>query len=45
MYENAIKFVMDFYQVSREIAVELYWDEVEAFMRLSAKIEKDASDE
>jgi hypothetical protein len=44
MYENAIKFVMDFYQVSREIAVELYWDEVEAFMRLSVKLKKDASD-
>ena len=41
MYENAIKFVMDFYQVSREIAVELYWDEVEAFMRLSVKLKKD----
>jgi hypothetical protein len=34
MMEDAIKFVMFFYNVSRENAVNLYWDEVEAYMQL-----------
>jgi hypothetical protein len=36
-YERAILFVMEFYQVSREVAIQLYWDEIEAFMSLSNK--------
>lgn len=32
--EQAISFVMDFYQVSREVACELYWDEIEAYMKI-----------
>ena len=32
--EQAIHFVMEFYQVSREDAINLYWDEVEATMNL-----------
>jgi hypothetical protein len=32
--EDAIKFVMFFYSVSRETAVNLYWDEVESYMQL-----------
>lgn len=32
--EDAIKFVMFFYNVSKEDAVNLYWDEVEAYMEL-----------
>ena len=31
---EAIEFVMLFYNVSRENAVNLYWDEVEAYMQL-----------
>jgi hypothetical protein len=32
--EKAIEYVMQFYQVSREDTIKLYWDEVEATMRL-----------
>ena len=31
---EAIEFVMRFYNVSLETAVNLYWDEVEAYMKL-----------
>ena len=31
---EAIKFVMQFYNISREDAVNLYWDEIEAYMEL-----------
>jgi hypothetical protein len=39
VYEPAIEFVMYFYQVSREIAIELYWDEIESYMSLRCKDE------
>ena len=32
--EQAILFVMDFYEVSREVSCELYWDEIEAYTKL-----------
>lgn len=32
--EQAILFVMNFYDVSREDAVEHFWDEIEAYMQL-----------
>jgi len=32
--EEAIEFIMEFYTVTRDIAVELYWDEIEAYMKL-----------
>ena len=32
--KQAIEFVMKFYGVSWETAVELSWDEVEAYMKL-----------
>lgn len=35
--EQAISFVMSFYRITREDAVELYWDEIEAFMSLKQK--------
>ena len=35
---QAIKFVMNFYGISWEDAVNLYWDEVEAYMQLSQKL-------
>ena len=31
---EAIEFVMQFYHISREDAVNLYWDEVESYMQL-----------
>ena len=31
---EAIEFVMRFYHISRETAVNLYWDEIEAYMQL-----------
>lgn len=32
--KEAIEFVMKFYGISWETAVDLYWDEVEAYMKL-----------
>ena len=32
--EAAIRFVMEFYNVSRDDAVNYYWDEVESYLRL-----------
>lgn len=32
--ETAIRFVMEFYRVSREDAVKYYWDEIESYLRL-----------
>lgn len=32
--ETAIRFVMEFYNVSREDAVKYYQDEVESYLRL-----------
>jgi hypothetical protein len=32
--EKAILFVMEFYQINREIAIELYQDEIEAYVQL-----------
>jgi hypothetical protein len=34
MMEQAIRFIMDFYQVSWDDAILYYWDEVEAYMKL-----------
>ena len=35
---EAIAFVMQFYNISREDAINLYWDEVEAYMSLASKL-------
>ena len=32
--EKAIQYVMEFYRVSREVACEFYWDEIESYMQL-----------
>ena len=32
--EAAIRFVMEFYWVSREDAVKYYWDEIESYLQL-----------
>ena len=32
--EEAIFMVMNYYRVSRETAVNLYWDEIESYMQL-----------
>lgn len=37
--EDAIRFVMNFYAVSRDDAIKHYWDEVEAYMNLKMKFE------
>ena len=33
---EAIEFVMQFYNISRETAINLYWDEIEAYMQVIA---------
>jgi hypothetical protein len=33
--EEAIFIVMNYYRVSRETAINLYWDEVESYMELN----------
>ena len=38
--EQAIRYVMDFYQISWDDAVQYYWDEVEACMQLFGMIEE-----
>ena len=35
---EAIEFVMNFYNISKEDAVNLYWDEIEAYMSLQLKL-------
>jgi hypothetical protein len=35
---EAIEFVMQFYNISRDVAINLYWDEIEAYMELSLKL-------
>jgi hypothetical protein len=37
---EAINFVMAFYNISREDAVNYYWDEIEAYMSLSLKLNR-----
>ena len=34
---EAIEFVMQFYNISRETAINLYWDEIEAYMQVIAR--------
>jgi hypothetical protein len=36
MNNEALEFVMDFYQVDRATALQLYWDEIEAYERILA---------
>lgn len=38
--KEAIEFVMQFYGISKEDAVNLYWDEIEAYMSLMTKLNK-----
>lgn len=35
---EAIEFVMNFYDISKEDAVNLYWDEIEAYMLLQLQL-------
>lgn len=39
--EEAIHFVMLFYQATREDVVEYYWDEVESYMKLKQHVDSD----
>ena len=41
--EEAIQVVMHLYDISREDAIQYYWDEVEAYMSLKEKLKKDES--
>lgn len=41
MSEKAIEFVMKFYNIDREIALQLYMDEIEAAERLLCIIPKE----
>lgn len=38
--KESIEFIMNFYSITWEDAVNLYWDEVEAYMQLSQKLSK-----
>jgi|DEB19_MinimDraft_3_1074340.scaffolds.fasta_scaffold44160_6 hypothetical protein len=40
MNERAIQYIMEFYRVSRDVACEFYWDEIEAYMKLMQKIKE-----
>jgi hypothetical protein len=35
---EAIEFVVNFYDISKEDDVNLYWDEIEAYMSLQLKL-------
>lgn len=37
LYEEAIAFVMEFYDQSREDIIAYYWDEVEAYLNVLEK--------
>ena len=37
--EEAIRYVMYFYDISREAAINFYMDEIEAYMRLKQRFE------
>jgi len=39
MNEEAIEFVMQFYSITREVALQLYKDEIEAYISLMTKSE------
>lgn len=39
MNEEAIEFVMQFYNITREVALQLYKDEIEAYISLMTKSE------
>lgn len=40
--EEAILYVMHLYEISKEDAVQYYWDEVEAYMKLKMKFEDES---
>ncbi len=40
MNEREIQYIMEFYRVSRDVACEFYWDEIEAYMKLMQKIKE-----
>ena len=40
--EQAISYIMQFYDVSREEAVKYYMDEIEAYMSLRAKFDEES---
>jgi hypothetical protein len=34
MEERATQVIMELYRVSREVALEFYWDEIQAYLQL-----------
>lgn len=43
MNQEALEFVMDFYQVDRATALQLYWDEIESYEYLLARKEAESA--
>lgn len=41
--EQAISYIMQFYDVSREVAVKYYMDEIEAYMRLRERFDSESA--
>lgn len=41
--EQAISYIMQFYDVSREEAVKYYMDEIEAYMRLRDRFDSESA--
>lgn len=35
--DDAIQFIMELYQVTWDVAIELYWDEIESYMFLKSE--------
>lgn len=45
MEENAILYIMEYYHISRDVACEFYWDEIEAYMKQFQVADEDNGDE
>lgn len=41
--EEAISYIMYFYNVTREAAIECYKDEIEAYIKCKAQFERESS--
>jgi hypothetical protein len=45
IYSNAIDYVCDFYNITRQECVEYYWEEVESMMTILPLIQIDKNNE
>lgn len=41
--EQAISYIMYFYDITREVAVKYYMDEIEAYMRLRERFDSESA--